>query len=309
MSDQHLRPLLKWLGGKTQLLPKLIPQFPSVMKNYHEIFVGGGSVLLALLQQQKNGDILVNGLVYAYDANDVLISMYKNVQSSPNELNHMTQLLITKMNECQVPGTVIRKPTCLVEALSSEESYYYWIRQQYNLLSKEEKRTLTGSSMFIFLNKTCFRGIFRVNGSGGYNVPYGHYKKPEIVNRCHLLEVSDMIRDVVFECCDYTDSLSRVGSDDFVYMDPPYAPENQLSFVNYTENGFDLNKHIELFAMSRELKEKNVRMLMSNADVELVRTNFPIESFGIERLLCKRSINSKNPAAKTVEVFIRNYEY
>lgn len=300
------KPIIKWLGGKTQLLDKLISEFPETMNNYHEIFVGGGSVLLAILTMKTNGKIHVNGTVFAYDANEALISLYKNIQSRPNELYDMIQSLIVKMNECH-DTEIIRKPKTIEEGNTSKESYYYWVRHQYNILTQDEKNTLLGSSLFVFLNKTCFRGVFRLNAKGNYNVPFGHYKDPEIINRTHLLEISGLIRDVVFECCDFTVSLKRVVSDDFVYMDPPYAPENEQSFVGYTENGFVKEKHVELFKLSKELNIKNIRMIMSNADVELVHQNFPIEEFEKIKILCKRRINSKNPESKAGELFIKNY--
>ena len=196
------KPLIKWLGGKTQLLPKLTEEFPTSMNNYHEIFIGGGSVLLALLTLKLNGTIRVEGTIFAYDANEPLIHLYKNVQSYPNELFAMIQTIITQMNLCleleSQEEKSRKRPTTLEEGLTSKENYYYWIRHQYNTLTHDEKKSLQGSSMFLFLNKTCFRGLFRLNSSGKYNVPYGHYKTPEIINLLHLLEISTLIHHVVF---------------------------------------------------------------------------------------------------------------
>jgi len=162
--------------------------------------------------------------------------------------------------------------------------------------------------MFIFLNKTCFRGIFRV-GPKGFNVPYGHYNNPEIINKEHLDEIHNLIQHVMFECCDFNTSLTvtNVEPNDFVYLDPPYAPETDTSFVGYTENGLNIEHHNNLFRLIRNLTESNKKMMLSNADVSLVRENFTTEKYNTSSILCKRSINSKNPEAKAKEVIIKNY--
>jgi DNA adenine methylase len=189
--------------------------------------------------------------------------------------------------------------------MQKKENYYYWCRERYNRLSAEEKRTPLGSALFIFLNKTCFRGLFRV-GPNGFNVPYGNYKNPEVINRDHLEEIHRLIQNVRFECMDFASSIHQTVAGDYVYLDPPYAPETATSFVGYTEAGFGIEKHNQLFELIRGLVEKKVRFMMSNTDVELVRTNFPNNGkFITEIVLCKRSINSKNPESKTNEVIIK----
>ena len=245
------KPILKWVGGKTKILDKLICDFPCNINNYHEIFLGGGSVLFALLSFFKEGIIKINGNIYAYDLNEPLIYMYKNIQSNCEELYNTLQALINDYNE--IDGTNInRKPESLIEAKQSKENYYYWIRQQYNFISNDDKTSVYGSAMFIFLNKTCFRGLFRV-GPNGFNVPYGNYINPEIINKEHLEEISELIQCVKFECYDYTVSLNKIVEDDYIYMDPPYAPETNTSFVKYTDKGFNLNNHIELFKICNKL--------------------------------------------------------
>ena len=290
------KPLLKWVGGKTQIVEKVISEFPEEMNNYHEIFLGGGSVLLALLTQVRNGLIKVNN-IFAYDANEPLIYVYKNIQTNHEELYEQLQILIQEFNSCG-EGEINRKPANIKDARAAKENYYYWIRAAYNAC---DKKTIMGSAMFVFLNKTCFRGVFRI-GPRGFNVPYGHYKKPEIINKEHLNEIHELIQGVSFECRDFTESFAMVESNDFVYLDPPYAPETSTSFVKYTENGFGIEKHNELFKLTSELKTK---MLMNNADVPLIRDNFA--GYNIKSILCKRSINSKNPESKAKEVMIKNY--
>lgn len=299
------KPILKWVGGKTQILEKLVDDFPIEINHYREIFLGGGSVLLSLLSYVKSGIIKIHGNIYAYDINEPLINIYKNIQTHHNELYDILQNIIVEFNACG-NGEITRKPKNLEEAKSAKENYYYWIRSEYNKLSPLDKNTLTGSAMFIFLNKTCFRGVFRV-GPNGFNVPYGNYNNPEIINKEHLEEIHDLIQNVIFECSDFTTSLAQVEPHDFVYLDPPYAPETATSFVGYTENGFTLEHHNSLFRFIHELTETNKKIMLSNADVSLVRENFTNEKYNITSILCKRSINSKNPDAKAKEVIIKNY--
>jgi len=303
------KPILKWVGGKTQILDKLIIEFPKEINNYHEIFLGGGSVLLALLSYVKNGIIKIHKNIYAYDINEPLIYMYKNIQSNHNELYDEIKKIISEFNSCgndDDTDKINRNPENIDEAKLKKENYYYWIRNQYNKLNFMEKRTPKGSAMFIFLNKTCFRGVFRL-GPNGFNVPYGHYKNPEIINKQHLNEIHDLIKDVIFECCDFSISLNNIDVDDYVYIDPPYAPEKNTSFVGYTENGFNIDNHIKLFHLIHKLTETNKKIILSNSDVSLIRDNFTNEKYNITSVLCKRAINSKNPKAKTKEVIIKNF--
>ena len=300
--DSNPKPILKWVGGKSQIMDHILSDFPIEMNHYHEPFLGGGSVLFALLSRVKSGSIKINGNIYAYDLNEPLIYVYKNIQEYPTELYQVLQNIIVEFNECD-QGTLNRSPDNIQEAKLNKENYYYWTRKEYNLLSPTEKKGIMGSAMFIFLNKTCFRGVFRV-GPNGFNVPYGHYPNPEIINKEHLDEIHDLVKNVQFECCDFNTSLTRVQPGDFVYLDPPYAPEKTTSFVGYTENGFNLESHVQLFKRIHELPSK---IMLSNADVTLVRENFKPEKYTTSSILCKRSINSKNPEAKTKEVIIRNY--
>ena len=301
------KPILKWVGGKTQIIDSLIMEFPTEINNYREIFLGGGSVLLTLLSYVKNGIIKIHGNIYAYDLNEPLIYIYRNIQSNHNELYNEIQQIITEFNSCSNDGEINRKPENIEEAKITKENYYYWIRSEYNKLNASEKKTTIGSAMFIFLNKTCFRGVFRV-GPNGFNVPYGHYKNPEIINKQHLDEIHELIQNVIFEWRDFNTSISTMEPNDYAYLDPPYAPETDTSFVGYTENGFNLDNHKTLFKLIHTLTETNKKMMLSNADVKLVRDNFITnEKYNITSIVCKRSINSKNPDAKTKEVIIQNY--
>ena len=301
------KPILKWVGGKTQIIDKLIVNFPVEINNYREAFLGGGSVLLTLLSYVKSGVIKIHGNIYAYDLNEPLIYIYKNIQTFHNELYGVLQTIITEFNECG-NGEINRTPKNIEEAKIAKENYYYWIRSEYNKLSLHDKKSVLGSAMFIFMNKTCFRGVFRV-GPKGFNVPYGHYNNPEIINKEHLEEIHNLIQNVVFECCDFNTSLKNIEPNDFIYLDPPYAPETDTSFVGYTENGFGIEKHSQLFGLCHGLCNglNNTKFMMSNSNTDYVKKNFPEEKYNIQVIMAKRSINSKNPDAKTKEVIIKNY--
>jgi DNA adenine methylase len=300
------KPILKWVGGKTQLIDKIISEFPIEINNYREIFLGGASVLLTLLSYVKHGIIKIHGKVYAYDINEPLIYMYINIQSNHNELYNEIQKLITQFNSCG-NGELNRTPKNIEEAKVSKENYYYWIRSEYNKLNNDVKKTITGSAMFIFLNKTCFRGVFRL-GPNGFNVPYGNYDNPEIINKQHLNEVHDLIKNVIFTCCDFSISLKNIDKNDYIYLDPPYNKEITTSFVGYTKNGFGIETQTHLFNLCNELhNNNNNKFMMSNSNTEFVKNNFPEEKYNIQSITTKRSINSKHPNSKTKELLIKNY--
>jgi len=297
------KPFIKWVGGKTQILDVIKTKIPSSMNNYHEIFLGGGSVLLMILSLQNENKIKITNKVYAYDINTGLIYVYKNIQTNKEELfTHITKY-INMYNS--LDGTIInRKPKTLKEAKTSKESYYYWVRNIFNKM--EDNTCVEYSAIFMFLNKTCFRGMYRESGKTGYNVPYGHYKKtPTIITKEELNYVSVLIKNVEFIHSDFKKSIENVEEGDFVYLDPPYAPETNNSFVGYVTGGFDLNMHKSLFDEILNLTEKKAKFLMSNSKVDLVLEKF--KDYNIENVIARRAINSKNPGSSTTEVLITNY--
>ena len=298
--DAHqpkIKPILKWVGGKTQIMDKIIDNVPTTIRNYYEIFLGGGSVLLAIL---SNPNITITGHTYACDLNEALIFTYKNIQNNHEALAMAVEKMKEEYQKCPLKGEVNRKPLQKTDALGSRESYYFWIRKEYN--STNDKRSVDASAMFIFLNKRGFRGLFR-ESSNGFNVPYGNYKTVNILDFEHLKKVSKLIRNVTFIHGDFETTLKGVQKRDFVYLDPPYAPETSTSFVGYNKDGFGIDKHKTLFNMVKQL---NCKWLFSNAHVELIQNAFPEDEYTVEKITARRSINSKKPGAKTVEVLISN---
>jgi DNA adenine methylase len=296
------KPFLKWLGGKSQLLNIIIKNIPKKMDSYHEIFLGGGSVLLALLCLKSKGEIIIKKDVYAYDVNKYLINTYKFIQKNPLELYERIMSMVDQYKNIEY-SSVYRDPKTLEEAYTSKESYYYYIRKEYNNKIKKNEESLETAALFIFLNKICFRGMYR-EGPNGFNVPYGHYKTtPEVVNKEDLLYISELIKDVKFEACDFERSLQNVKENDFVYLDPPYVKENINSFTGYTVDGFNMKQHIKLFNEIKNLN--NIKFLLSNSCTDLVKETF--KDYKIYILEARRSINSRNPESKTNEVLILNY--
>jgi DNA adenine methylase len=297
-------PFMKWVGGKTQILDSVLKLFPKKIKNYYEPFLGGGSVLLGLLSHIQHGNIEISGKIYASDLNSNLIGLYKNIQQYPDLIITEIKKLIDEFKS--INGTSVnRKASTLEEAQTSPESYYYWIRSRFNAFTKEERQQPTASAMLLFMNKTCFRGVYR-EGPNGFNVPFGNYKNPGILDEPHIRHVSELIKDVVFTHCSFTDALNEVEEGDFVYMDPPYAPETEKSFVSYTANGFNLECHNTLFKMCEKMNAEKIKIVMSNAEVKLVRDAFPSPVYSTKIISCRRAINSKNPESKTNEVLITN---
>ena len=310
-----VKPFLKWVGGKTQIIDKIISKIPIKINNYYELFLGGGSVLLATLSYLKYNKIEINN-IFAYDLNESLINLYKNIQMDKDLLYKNIILYMDEYELCD-GEKINRKPKNIEEAKTSKESYYYWLRKEYNRMKKED---IKSSALFIILNKLCFRGVYR-EGPNGFNVPYGHYKKtPTIITKENLDNISNLIKNVKFEYLDFREAFKNINNNinnnmndnndsneynDFVYLDPPYAPEKNTSFVGYTNNSFKKEDHDELFKLTKELNKK-CKFVMSNAKVPFVIESFNKKLYVVDDILCKRAIHCKNPGAKAMEVIISN---
>lgn len=294
------KPFLKWVGGKTQIIDRVCSKIPKEINNYHEPFLGGGSVLLAVLTLKNQNKIEIKNKLYAYDVNPILINVYNNVKNNKEELYKLVKYYFQEYDN--IKGDIInRKPKNIEEAKSSKESYYYWIRQKFNSL---DKSSIECSAIFIFMNKTCFRGMYR-EGPNGFNVPYGHYKNtPKFISLEEFTNISNLIQDVEFIHSDFKDSLDSVKNGDFVYLDPPYAPENSKSFVGYVSDGFDICKHKLLFDKIKKIDKLGSKFVLSNAKVEMVLESF--KDYECDDIIARRAINSKNPGSKTTEVIIYN---
>jgi DNA adenine methylase len=291
-----VKPLVKWLGGKSHIVDTILDLFPHTISNYHEPFVGGGSVLLAFLQRVRAGQIKMTGTAYASDKNAALIAMYINIQQRPDDVVKPLQGMAALYDA--LPVTAEGNMAC------SKEQFYYRLREEYNQMSPKDKVSVLGTACFMFLNKTCFRGIHR-EGQGGFNVAYGRYRHAAIAHAAHVRAVSELLQGVVFATQGFVESLHNVESGDFVYMDPPYVPVKPSSFVGYTHEGFKKCQHTELFRMCQALSSNpTIRFVMSNADTRLVREAFPSDKYQIRIVRSRRRVNCKRGRCITHELLI-----
>ncbi len=280
MKNKLVTPVVKWVGGKRQLLPEIKKYVPKNFNTYFEPFVGGGAVLFELQPNQA----VVN------DINKELINVYSVIQNNVDEL---------------------------IETLSNQDEYantsecYYKIRE----LDREPKKynKLTGierAARILYLNKTCYNGLYRVNSMGEFNSPFGSYKNPNIVNEVTLKAVSNYFNEskIKFLNGDFEKVLKNAKKGDFVYFDPPYAPISKTSnFTGYNENGFGEAEQIRLKEVCDSLNKKGVKFLLSNSDCEFIREIY--KDYIIETIKAKRAINSNgNNRGAISEVLIRNYE-
>jgi len=311
-----MAPFLKWVGGKTQIIDKVRNRFPPRMNNYHEPFLGGGSVLLAVLEDRKAGKVRVDGTMYASDSNPELINAFVQVQTNVEEVILELDLIsdcfkelppaMPKPKKSNYAGKKARKEALAVAQktksstkLTSQESLFYFVRSRLRRGGNTARR----AAQFIFLNKTCHRGVCRY-GPNGFNVAFGFYVNPNIFDADHLREVSTLLAAVVFTCQPFTASLARVAQGDFVYGDPPYVKDEEGTFDNYTTAGFDIDEHRALFARCDEIRKAGISLLLSNADVKFVRDSFPSPAFTTLKIEVRHKVNKKEGSKKANEVLI-----
>lgn len=230
-----VKPFVKWAGGKNSLIPQLTKYYPLELKDgtierYIEPFVGGGAVLIDILQRYKVKE------AYAFDINRDLINCYNVIKSNVEEL-------IKQLEK--------REKEFISLDNEERQKYFYDIREKYNSYKLENEINIKRASEFIFLNKTCFNGLYRVNKEGKFNVPCGKYKNPTICDSNNLRNLSKLIENVVFEYGDYRKSEQYVNNNTFVYFDPPYRPISATSgFTSYTKEEFNDESQIEFGSMS-----------------------------------------------------------
>ena len=274
-------PVLKWVGGKRQLISDIEPLIPKSISTYVEPFVGGGAVLFHL--QPKKA--IIN------DYNQELMNVYQVIKDKPNELIEVLQEH---------------------KGLNSED-YFYEIRSLDRSENYENMTDVEKAGRVIYLNKTCFNGLFRVNRAGFFNTPYGRYKNPSIVDEVTIKAVSNYFNsaNIKFLTGDYKEALKRLRRGAFVYFDPPYMPISaSSSFTGYTEHGFDYEKQVELRDECLKLHNRGVIFLQSNSySPEILELYSDQKVFNIEIVQAKRSINSQaDKRGEISEVLIYNYE-
>jgi len=274
--NRLVAPVLKWVGGKRQLLPEIVKRIPD-FSTYYEPFVGGGAVLFSLQPQKA----VIN------DISRELMNVYQVIKDHVDEL---------------------------IEDLKkhkNEKEYFYRIREldrdkkHYESLSKVER-----ASRILYLNKTCYNGLFRVNKAGEFNTPFGNYRNPNIVNEPTLRAVSSYFNqaDITFLCCDYEQALKTIRKGDFAYFDPPYDPvSDSANFTGYDKGGFDRTEQIRLKAVCDKLNARGIKFLLSNSATEFILDLY--KDYKIEIIQAKRAINC-NPSKRgeVDEVLVRNYE-
>lgn len=274
------QPFIKWVGGKRGLLSQLIPLTPEKFNNYFEPFVGGGALFFELyslgLLKDKN--------IYLFDINSELINAYNVVKSNPFDL--------------------IKELKKFKEKHSKE--FYYEVRawdREENFLKRSE---IERASRFIYLNKTCFNGLYRVNSKGYHNVPIGSYKNPNICDELIIHNASEALQNAIILNSSYKDVLLHAKENDFVYFDPPYYPLTATSsFTSYNENSFLDKEQRELFEVFDKLAKQKSHVMHSNSDTNFINELY--EKFEINNIQANRFINSKSSGrGKISEVLVRN---
>ena len=270
---QETYPIVKWVGGKRQLMFELLKNMPENYNRYFEPFIGGGALFFEL--QPDNA--------YISDMNEELINLYQVVRDNVDEL-------ITDLQKHDI-----------------SKEYFMGIRNIDRTKDYENWSDVQKASRFIYLNRTCFNGMYRVNSKGEFNVPFGHYKNPRIVDKNNLINCSNLLQRTETRHADFSEILTKVHKDDFVYFDPPYVPLSETSsFTSYTKDGFDIDMQFKLRDVCDELDNKGVKFLLSNSDTKLVNELY--ENYNIKKVFASRQINANaDGRGKITEVLVRNY--
>lgn len=277
MPKRGMAPVLKWAGGKTQLIEIIATKVPHMYNNYYEPFVGGGAVLFTISPQQA----------FINDINRQLMNLYMQLKVAANSV-------IEIVNE--------------MDSAPCSRELYYSMRDRYNVKIMEQEFDSECAALMIWINKHCFNGLHRVNKQGFFNVPYNNKVSGKSINEDNIRSISDYLNSVNIKmtCLDFEEACDGVSAGDFVYFDSPYVPESATaSFTNYTVEGFNLADHMRLAALFRRLDAVGAKVMLSNNDVPLVHELYA--GYNIQSVDVKRMINSNADRRTGREVLITNY--
>jgi DNA adenine methylase len=299
------RPFLKWAGGKSQLLEQMSHYFPEGLADgsinrYIEPFIGGGAVFFYLASNYQEIQEF-----YLFDINPELIIAYKTIQKNVEEL-------IEELSRIQTEYFSL--------SLQEQVQYFYKIRTNFNFRKQEidihnySFAWIQRTAQTIFLNRTCYNGLFRVNSKGYFNVPVGRYKNPKICNQENLCAVSEVLKKAVIQLGDFELSKEFSNSSTFVYFDPPYRPISKTSnFTSYSENNFNDTEQLKLNILFKDLDAGGGKLMLSNSDPKNQDQNDNFfddiySQYRIERIKASRSINSNSSKRGEInELLIMNY--
>lgn len=273
------KPFIKWVGGKSQLLEEIREKYPSKIEKYCEPFVGGGAVLFDVLSKFQPKEILIN------DINKELINTYSQIKNNCSGM-------ISQLSEIQ---SIYKN-----HSIEKNKEFFYEKRSRYNELkvNGNDAENLEKAVLFIFLNKTCFNGLYRVNSKGLFNVPFNNAKNPLLCDEENLKNCSMLLQNVEMKIGDYKECKSFIDDKTFVYIDPPYRPLTQTAtFTSYSENSFSDKEQIELRNFITEISNKGAMVVASNSDPKNTNENDNFfdelySHFEIERVSASRMINS-----------------
>lgn len=277
MSNSSVAPFVKWAGGKRQLIPQIRERMPKKYEDYYEPFVGGGAVIFDLLP----ANALIN------DINKALINTYRQIRDIPEKFIADVNRLDKEMPE---DGRV----------------YYYSLRELYNDKLMKSEYDLELASLFVFINKHCFNGLYRVNGKGLFNVPYNNSRRASIDEEA-IMEISKYLKDVKIVDGDFEVACEDAKRGDFIFLDSPYAPLNPTSFESYTKEGFDVESHKRLSKLYDDLTDRGCYCMLTNHNTQLIYELYGNKGYKIDVVSVKRMINSDASNRVGQEVIICNY--
>lgn len=277
MSNSSVAPFVKWAGGKRQLLPQIKERMPEKYNSYFEPFVGGGAVIFELLPTNA----LIN------DINKALINAYRQI--------------------CNAPESFLAAVKQLDEAMWEDgKKYYYSLREHYNDKLMKAEYDVELAALFVFINKHCFNGLYRVNGKGLFNVPYNNSRRTS-VDESIIMEVSRYLQGITIMDGDFEEACEGAGQGDFVFIDSPYAPLNPTSFESYTKEGFDIESHRRLSNLFDKLTNRGCYCMLTNHNTELINELYSGKGYRRDVVSVKRMINSDASKRVGEEIIICNY--